>query len=305
MTSARCFAVSIALLGALLDAHGAWAAREAADGKPALRLSTEETGLFLRVPREDDIVYRGVVSSDSADVGSTQMLYPAFDLASFLAAVVTHGVIVDSVKRGKKSKQQEAADLVLIPYLPALKGFGHKELMERGLARSASSGRFGLLGPTETRLSGWYVESAPIFAMTQDQRALVLDNVVAIQAADDPKGPSYRNVVRVVSRPRSEDDLLSYWTEDQGRRIREESVALFAESLDMVMHDVTGHGQDASPFKTLRYMQGGTEKMERAQLVVAGCERRIIRTLRGWLMSVPAHGRPAENCVASPSDGAR
>jgi hypothetical protein len=42
-----------------------------------------------------------------------------------------------------------------------------------------------------------------------------------------------------------------------------------------------------SPHRTFRYPEGGVEKMERAQLVEAHCGRALLRTLRGWLMSVP------------------
>lgn len=280
----------------------AGAGKDVAAQKQSLRIPAGESGLFLRVPVSESVAFQGIVGGEGSGVDSAQMMYPAVDLVSFLAAVVTHGVIVDSMKRSKKSKMQEAADQVLVPYQSVLRELRPRDLMQRGIARSSAGGGLGLIEPTETRLAGWYVESAPVFSMTQDQKALVLDNMFLIYAVDEPKGPSYRNIVRVVSHPRNESDMVEYWTAAQGEKIKEASAALFAESLDMVLKDVTADETDnKNPFKTLRYMQGGTEKMERAQLVGVTCDRRIIRTLRGWLMSIPAHGTATlpENCTDS------
>jgi hypothetical protein len=288
----------------ILCAPAAAAGKEAGSQKQALRLAKGETALYLRVPKSDAVAYQGIVGGEGASVDSAQMMYPAVDLVSFLAAVVAHGVIVDSIKRGKKSKMQEAADQVLVPYQPVLKEFRPRDLLQRGLVRSRWGSSMSLIDAADTRLAGWYVESAPMYSMTQDQKALVLDHMIFISAVDAPTGPAYRNVVRVVSHPRRETDMVGYWSENQGERIKEESALLYAESLDMVLADVTADdAENKNPFKTLRYMQGGNEKMERAQLVSATCERKIIRNLRGWLVSIPVStGTPdSANCaVAQP-----
>ena len=44
---------------------------------------------------------------------------------------------------------------------------------------------------------------------------------------------------------------------------------------------------NSAPERTFRYVEGGKDRMERAQLVTPGCERVVVRTLRGWLLSIP------------------
>jgi hypothetical protein len=49
-----------------------------------------------------------------------------------------------------------------------------------------------------------------------------------------------------------------------------------------------GASNNDQPFRTIRYLEGTAEKMERAQLINEHCGRLLIKTLRGSLMSVPA-----------------
>lgn len=269
--------------------------------KIALRIADRDSSLFVRLPKAEILTYQGIVSTEGAGLDSAQMLYPAADVVSFLAAVITHGVIVESIKKGKKSKLQEAADQVLSPHQEILHAFRPADLLQRGLGKCLSGKRMKLAEASEKPTGGWIIESAPAFAMTQDRSAIVLDNLILIYAADAPSGPSYRNVVRVVSKTRTEEDLVAFWNAEQGERLKEESASLFAESLEMVLDEVSGDPvENKNSYKTVRYFQGKAEKMERSQLVRENCERRVLRTLRGWLMSVPSQqpaGGSPSSCV--------
>jgi len=55
---------------------------------------------------------------------------------------------------------------------------------------------------------------------------------------------------------------------------------------------------DETPSKTVRFPQGGTERIERAQVLAERCDRVLIRTLRGEIMSVP---RRSSACSAAPA----
>jgi hypothetical protein len=125
--------------------------------------------------------------------------------------------------------------------------------------------------------------------MTQDQRALILENALAIYRPGAPSVAAYRNTIKVVSMPYDRTDLLSFWSENDGEKLKDESARLVARSLDIGMSDAIGRLSGYSnSHKTFRYFEGGTEKMERAQLIREDCERVLIKTLRGWLMSIPA-----------------
>ena len=63
--------------------------------------------------------------------------------------------------------------------------------------------------------------------------------------------------------------------------------------------DFTGH---SAAYHTVRYPRGGAERMERAQILRESSERVVLKTLRGWIMSVPvaAKGSDPSDAPASP-----
>lgn len=133
------------------------------------------------------------------------------------------------------------------------------------------------------------LESLPAYAMTQDERALVLDNSVTIHRGGDGSKEAYQAVIRVVSQPRAEEDPQAFWNSNEGVALKEESASLLAHSLELALRDArTAVATDPAGFRTVRYREGAAEKMERAQFIARRCGREVIRTLRGWLMSVPA-----------------
>jgi hypothetical protein len=228
------------------------------------------------------------------------MLYPAPNAAGFIAAVITHGLLVESQKNSQKQALQDLADKILDPYRATLEGFKHPELMQKALEKTSWGGRSRLIAASEPKGSGWVVESVPAYAMTQDQRALVLDNSVSVYRPGESASPMYQATIRVVSQPRGDWDPQSFWLDRDLAALKEESSNLLAHSLDLAIREASGTPPAAQTvFKTVRYLEGSTEKMERAQVIMdRGC-RQVIRTLRGWLMSVPlspASDAPGKAC---------
>lgn len=253
------------------------------------RSSAGDSSWSLRLPQENKVLFRGVVSFDEAGAGNTQIAYPAPNAVGFLAAVLTHGAVVESQKKKQKDQLQEAADKVLSPYETVLSPYTHKELMQRGLEKTSTGGRNKLIEFSEKPDSKWLVESAPVFLITQDQSAIILENSIAIYAPDTLSNIVYQNTIRVVSETKEGKDLAGFWTANQGERLKEESAGLFAQSLDIAMSEMANaSNSNDSPQKTFRYLEGHTEKMERGQLISEQCNRVVIKTLRGGLISVPA-----------------
>jgi hypothetical protein len=242
----------------------------------------------LRLPKEEAVIFRGVASFDSAGSGSGAMVYPGVaGVGGFIAAVITHGLLVESAKNSQRKALQDNADQVLVPYRAVLDGIKHPELMRRAMARTASASGGKLLGASEPG-GGWILESIPAYAMTQDERALVLDNSVTIHRGGEGSNNAYQAVIRVVSQPRTEEDSQAFWNRNEGVALKEEITSLLAHSLELALYDArAAEASDPAVFKTVRYREGATEKMERAQLIARRCSREVIRTLRGWLMSVP------------------
>jgi hypothetical protein len=250
----------------------------------------------LGLPKEEAVAYRGMANMDMSAGRDNLTLYPGANAGIFAAAIITHGLLADSQIDRAKQALQDKADMVLRPYQPMLKDYKHAELMQAALDKTPWSGAKTLASPAQARGTGWVVESQPFFSMTQDQRALVLDNVVSVYPPGEIAKPLYQSTVRVVSQPRMAPDMQRYWKDDAGAALKAESASLLAHSLALALREtatsVTG---DAPAFRTVRYREGEAEKMERAQVLSQACDRQVIRTLRGWLMSVPS---PA---VADPS----
>lgn len=242
----------------------------------------------LRLPEMENVLYQGVVNYDGAGVGSGSMLYPAPHPAVFLVALVAHGVINESAKSSQKTKIQVEADKVLLPYQTVLAGYRYRDLMQQGLAKIPAGGGKQLIGHSERASTGWLVESTPVFSMTQDQSALIVDNLVLIYPSGQRDAATYKKVVRVVSQAKDEADLVHYWSADGGKNLKQESVGLFAESMDIALNDAVNMTKpNNNAHKTFRYLEGRNEKMERGQLVREHCDRLVIKTLRDAPMSIP------------------
>jgi hypothetical protein len=250
----------------------------------------------LRLPKEEKVVYRGVVSFDSAGVGTASMLYPAPNIAVGLIAVLVHGLTNEAAKKMQKDKMQDAADQVLSPYQVVLADFNYRDLMQRGVERMATGGTRMIVENARTPGAEWFVESLPVFALTQDQRALVMENALTVYAPGAASAAAWQKTVKVVSFTKSGDDMTAFWTAEDGRNLKVESASLLAESLDIALGEaVSAPAKGSEAYQTFRYPEGGAEKMERGQLVAERCHRRVIRTLRGGLLSVPA-GDSAGSC---------
>lgn len=236
----------------------------------------------LSLPKTDPIKFRGVVNLDNAGNQSGAMLYPAIGLVGLVAAIATHGVIMDTVKSAEKIKLQEQADMVLEPYADILRNIKHAELSQKSLGNLST-----IIHTTETTPSDWKIESTPAYSMTQDGRAIILDNIFIIHKTGISPERANQTAVRVVSAPIDAEDATAYWTSEQGFHLKDEIIQLFAQSLELGIRPIQHSITESRVQKTVRYMEGRTERMERGEVVSKQCNRLIIKTLRGTLMSVP------------------
>ena len=272
------------------------AAADDAGGQPvASKPMPANASLSLRLPKAEEVVFNGVVSFDGAGGATGSMMYPAPNAAGLIAAVITHGFISEGVRQSEKEKLREAADKVLLSYQPVLKDYKHRELMQRALQRMRSSGARNLVDAEAQPAGDIVIDSAPSFLMAQDQTGIILDNAIRIFGPDALSAPVYQSAIRVVARPIEQTDPAAYWTSDQGEKLKQETATLLAASLELALSDSAGLLRKDAPYKTVRYLEGKTEKMERAQVLSDVCDRMVIRTLRESLMSVPIRRRDARS----------
>lgn len=256
-------------------------------------------GLCLRGPAEPLVAFHGLPNFDGAGSSGMPMLYPAPNVAGMLAGVITHGLLMSGGRDREKATIREEADRVLLPYQADLAQFRHDDLLHAALAQVQVAGPRRLAPSSAVAAAGeTAVDSVPVFYMTQDRRALVLVNTISVR----PAGASapVTKMVRVVSAPR-ERDPASGWINGDKNLLREASVAMQARALDIALAD---HAVPAStPFRTVRYEEGGSERMERAQVIAEQCDEVLMRTLRGEWMAVPRKSASGDPLCKAPQGG--
>jgi hypothetical protein len=259
---------------------------------------------LLRLPVETHVLYKGAASFDTVGGPRYSGLYPAPNVAGFLAAVITHGVMVEASQARQRKQIQDAADRVLAPYQAILGDFTYRALMQSALEKIATDDSVKVIEPTADAGSAWLVESSPVFWMTQDRRAIVLGNSVTIFRPNTPAAAAYKNTIKVVSDAHEPREVGDLWGDNEGRKLKDESANLLAQSLEIAMREATqAPSKEDAVHRTFRYTEGHREKMERGQLISERCDRIVMRNLRGWIMSIPVTAStaspPTQGCGTS------
>lgn len=242
--------------------------------------------LALKLPAHKEVVFRGVVNSDEGGMAPGGMMYPAPNPLAFLAAIATHAIIMDGAKQHQTTRQQTEADKVLQPYQTLIEKMDAKAMMNDALASSTQGKHLKTVEAAPHPPADSILESTPVFWMTADQESIIVDNLLNIRHPGDADKPAYSNVIRVISTAHNAQAAQAYWT-GNGSQLSAIAVKLLAESIDIGLTDANAASSEAKPFRTIRYYEGGQEKMERAQLLNERCGPMILKTLRGTLMSVP------------------
>lgn len=280
------FILVVGTLGALFSAEGT-AQQNSANPKATPTEDTQKAW-SLRLPADQKVSFAGQVNMDTAGMPSSSMLYPVPGVGGLIVAVLTHGAIVEAAKKEQKEKLQQSANVVLGPYQQTLDGFTYQELTELTLARPLLKERVKLYQTTASSGDAVLLESNPRFLFTQDMTAIVLDNEITINHADGGSSSSYRTVVRVISSATTHDQITPFWLADAGKKIKQQSAALLAESLDIALSSFAGRTQkNETPHRTFRYMEGTVEKIERGQFLSSRCHRTVVTSLRGTFISFP------------------
>lgn len=266
---------------------------QSGEGTAAVRLGTERDW-SVRLPEAGKVVYKGEIIQDNRNVETNGI--HSIDVLYSLAFVTGKYI----KEYGKDEELQAEADKVLLPYQTALGNFTYRELVQRGLDKTSVDGRKKWVEFNSPSVAEWVVEVTPFFTLTQDQSAIVLNNHISIYAPGSRSEPLYKNLIRIVSNPRDEPDPAGFWMTGGGERLKEESVDLFARSLEIAWREIDNASRKDAAVrpKTIRYRQGKSEKMERAEVIDTRCNRVVIRTLRGRLMSVPL-AEPKEDATGN------
>ena len=255
----------------------------------------------LRLPATDAVAFHGAVNFDKAGgAGGAAMLYPAPGLVGLVAAVATHAIVSGTMRDAEKERIRTQADKVLAPYQSVLGAYTHQELMQASLAHIKTGGAKQIIMQAAAPAPGDIViDSVPLFYLTQDHQALILDNAISIKTAG--RATPYENTIRIVSPERGDGAGPDVWLGDDAGMLKWESARMYAQALDIALADMATPGAPALPYKTVRYNEGANERMERAQLISESCDYLVLRTLRGNLMAVPRKAAAGCGAAATPA----
>lgn len=249
-------------------------------------LAQGNNSLVLRMGEGRWPVWQGMgVGESSLNMGN--MMYPGGGgLEGFLAAVITHGLLLHGSRTAMRNEQQAKADQVLRPHGPAIDGLTPERLLSGARERLSS----------DDRQRPQVLELRPSYAMSSDERTLVLDNAIRLVP---PQGTPLDRVIRVIAPALLATDPTAQWQLDQGQPLQQQASAMLAHSIQLAL-SVSPATAAGKPSKTLRYRTGATETMERGKLLALGCDRIIMETLRGWILSAPRSDSKPEDCALRP-----
>jgi len=247
--------------------------------------------LFVKIAGDTQVKFLGYTDFDDAGAKGGQIMYPGGNAGVFLVSVLTHSATVSSIKNSEKQHLQDKADEVLLPYRSSINEITTDKLIDSSVKTGLQDGELQLTYfEPEKQQSGWIIESSPVFFITQDQSSIVLQNPVIIYEKGNPAKPYYRNLVEIVFQLPNDQKATSYLNADG--QLTQISSSLFNSSLKLsiqdAQHQLTQDGTD----KTFSYYLGKEKVFERGKIAHMDCERLTIRTLHGWLKSVPV---PAES----------
>ncbi len=283
-----------------------------------------DSALWLRAPAQPQVTWRGMLATEGGAVGSGVQIGPYVvpGPAGLLAAIFTHAAIQNGVSASARQREQQEADRVLEPYRAALQAWPAEALWQAAAAGSP----LGLWDGVGAAPAGTVVDAAPLFTMAQDEGVLLLD--VAVRRAG-AAGAAAETVVRVVSSPLPLPLQLAtepasaaaapsasaasaaspavaaaapaqvppqrqHWVADDARALKRTAAAMFAHALVLALRHA-GPEEAELPMRTHRYIQGGQQRSERARQLSGNCQRAVLRTLRGALISVPLP--PSTECA--------
>ncbi|MGB7182088.1 MAG: hypothetical protein WA888_24470 [Burkholderiaceae bacterium] len=227
--------------------------------------------------------YRG---SGTSTRGPTP-LYPGHDLATFLASILTHALIQNSVTNAEQQARLNQANSILEPFADILKTLTVQELFRTAVNKAAPSAIVQATNTQHVRP----VDLVAQFTMAADKKAIYLDLIgrfKAIRAA--PTEKDYLHFVRVISKPldSSESQPDKFWNNNNGIALQTTAQELLNIGMTLFVADANGQYQHETDKQiTAGYFLGTSRRFERATLLAKQCDRQTLRTLRGWILSVP------------------
>lgn len=290
------------------------------------KYKADGTDFSFRIPVKFEIdtnshvKFVGMQASNSATGRPGAVLYSGdAGIAGLLAQIMVHAAIENSVQNSAEAKAQQQADEVLEPYQTMIDSISGSLIVQSclDLCNEETKGFISFPnadeGPSAT--PEMTLESHPLFLLTQDRRNIVLRNILILRSVkatslrtsrrsskSNPPAQKpnviYQNVIEIVSNSCERDTSDTCWLE--APTIGNLSGSLFSISMDLGVKDILRrYSNSEETDRTFKYKFGGASSYERGKLLSAESGRLTLRTLRGWIKSVPLEQKNTENPTTS------
>lgn len=227
---------------------------------------------------------------------SGSMMYPGGTPELFFVAVLTHAAIQGSANDNRIEAIQAEADQVLAPYMNAINAISAQEMMAEvvvDLDQRWPGVNVVKSGPPRGEKQ-WILTLEPVFYIMQDQKSILLRNVVKLAALNDREHVVYQNLVEVLSEELQTDNPQDHWIREQSGVLTNTTKELITYSIELAAKDIRKEFvSEERKQKTYSFMQGGSKTYQRGNLLMSECKRSTIRTLRGWIKSFPQQSNHA------------
>lgn len=264
--------------------------------KPDSSAAVASNTVMLQMDDITHVQFVGMPASDTTSSGGAMMYSADAGLIGLFAQIMAHAAIEQGIQNSAAVKIQLQADKVLEPYLSTIATISPELLKLRCQSQCKKETISIFIDPNSPSDSAKDILiSHPIFMMTQDRKSLILRNILILKSTlsqtelskkQKTKLVLYQNVVEVVSDPIDDDSTPSN-TLDDGKLV-DMAGDMFTLSIDLatadLLHELTNL-EDTD--RTFKYKIGSSISYERGRLLKSEDKRLSIRTLRGWIESIP------------------
>lgn len=237
-----------------------------------------------RIEQPTGPFFRGSVNRDGAGGAAAGVVYPAGNALVALGAILAHAAINSAARDAEAKELREDADKVLTPLRELLSGVTSATLSQEIKQHLPSSALLQGHSSNETS-SRWTVEMVPTFTLAQSARAWTLDIQISFWSKTSASTPQAMRVVRVISDPLTVEQPMEYWRGEGGVNLKRVLAGLVAEAMELSLSDRPPQANATQ--RTVRFLDGQDERVERATVLSMSCGRVQFRSLREWLVSAP------------------
>lgn len=249
---------------------------------------SESPSILINTSDSEPVTFRGLMNFDNVSAGQAQMLYPGDTAGLFLASVMVHGLMVESVKNAQKQAIEEESNAIIEPYRPVTGLYKNGELVDASYAALAEQSYSTFSPYTETaEPTSLVVDIKPIFYITADEKTIILKNIISLWEKSEKPLVVYENLIEVQEDLVTDDFPREYYLDNDGEYLKGLTSDLFVQSMHhFLVHLKGGYVADDADQVTIKFLQNGNKTFERASILDIDCGRATFLTLRGWIKSV-------------------